>query len=1443
MEDGRQRLMKMFIVSWIVGVVFILIMPQLTLSCKVLVLQLFLTVFVLMIKNPYIGLIAIPLPLVSIINFLIKLNSIAEVYRVILTILTSITVLLIPGATVILIINRVRRTKISFLERILISYILSLFIAAIVSLFVKKAEYLAIVYLAFVIMFIMSLVPNIKRGNIRKRIKSIREFKTRTILHVILLLINTFMIIALIYPDEAFVATDTARLYAGALSYIHRDPIRSHYPSYLSHIAVIYQLSKEPSPFLLNTILTFWTFILPLSLYVLTRELYEEEHAFIATYLFLFGGGLGWLYILKLIGEGITWIKSPWYERHIEWVTNGDIGYELGAWLWLWYRPVTVGTMILIMLLYGLLNDRLDRHIRDIILVLSPALLMNYHPSELVLSLIILFAVSVEVELSKRNILMLSMSVIIGSALKVAYRASELRQTLIFSALIMLAIITIAILSKYIRKFKKIIAKNISRSYLASKLGGVMLTIAISSYVLAALECILNASALAVDLKYRPVPLYHYVMLLGLPGLLALFALVDKEFIKKHWRTNIIFIVIIILGVIFGKMLTYINESRIVYLLQSTVGSTYFERRIVASLIYPILCIFSSHTLIRLARKSMYEIDKRSYIRGSLRLIFISFLIIMSIMSTPYTVNWHFEVIKRDSLDARSAEALNNILAEGTLLDELAKSNIIALTPHSFVMAQYLPAIWKIGLNKRNIFMELRYPNLFLRLCSAYNTYYAFLYNNEEIEKEKISGFLKYLFDFSNPIRYEDYEIVLLPYMLPPSIISDIGLVFKEFNKDTLLTSSILSFLGINYTHIHYLDVNALSRCHWLVVPSNDLVKLTLNVLNSTNSSRHNIILLNLDGSYTVIQDILRKDSTIYLNTTYEGIKVNGIPYGRNANIGYPTSAINLTLEICGDDPKALVLLDENISGWTSKGIGKGYGRISIPHLTSSYNAISGNISLRIEVGKGSYYQWQIERSFNKVNTSGYDYLSLYWYGRNDHKEYVVRILTTSGSILYAFTDNWTGWRKVYLPLKLPNGRYIINGIVITREGVGNPTLSNVTKIEIKNSARCLNLAGSFLIDRIAFEHAPKIYIRYTLDDRLISGLKVYVAVDNNKLLLINNTRLTTCGNKAIKVKSFHINKDGFELELELSSSPRAKIEIYPYERVNITVGRRIYSIDTIASPRLFNNTNMPFVLKINDKGNNIFLINIYPLYVAYKGGSLGLNEFLSITNHIFKQIGIPYGEGAKPKPIYKSTRLVLKDIEAKGCIIIRPTDDDVIALSTNDTALVFIANEKGQLMIEALELSVIERCGFYVKMHLKNATIHTDGRLNIMISNNGSFRYTTLNKNEMSLGDCQMMLRGLRIEVNGDANLKRVYTFMNVSALYNAEGKDIRIKGYLRMVLRIFDTFMAGESLLIKGKIEGLEAYHSYEVDLRFLQHILPSSFIIAAIYMLISKKFAKRH
>ena len=105
------------------------------------------------------------------------------------------------------------------------------------------------------------------------------------------------------------------------------------------------------------------------------------------------------------------------------------------------------------------------------------------------------------------------------------------------------------------------------------------------------------------------------------------------------------------------------------------------------------------------------------------------------------------------------------------------------------------------------------------------------------------------------------------------------------------------------------------------------------------------------------------------------------------------------------------------------------------------------------------------------------------------------------------------------------------------------------------------------------------------------------------------------------------------------------------------------------------------------------------------------------------------------------------------------------------------------------------------------------------------------------------MMLRGLRIEVNGDASLKRVYTFMNASALYNANSKDIRIKGYLRMVFRIFDTSMAGGSLLIKGKIERLEAHHSYEVDLRFLQHILPSSFIIATIYMLISKKFAKCH
>ena len=235
------------------------------------------------------------------------------------------------------------------------------------------------------------------------------------------------------------------------------------------------------------------------------------------------------------------------------------------------------------------------------------------------------------------------------------------------------------------------------------------------------------------------------------------------------------------------------------------------------------------------------------------------------------------------------------------------------------------------------------------------------------------------------------------------------------------------------------------------------------------------------------------------------------------------------------------MLLDENISGWESKGIGKGYGRISIPRLLSSYNAISGNISLRVKVGKESYYQWQIERSLNKINASEYDYLSLYWYGKNEGKEYVVRILTTSGSILYTFIfiDDWTGWRKVYLPLKLPNGRYIINGITITKENVGNPTLSSITKTEFKNSAKCLNLANSFLIDRIAFEHAPKIYIkytRYTLNYRCVSEFKIYVAVDNNKVLLINNTCPTTYNNKAVEVRRCHINKDSFELELTYSA-------------------------------------------------------------------------------------------------------------------------------------------------------------------------------------------------------------------------------------------------------------------------------------------------------------------
>ncbi len=238
-------------------------------------------------------------------------------------------------------------------------------------------------------------------------------------------------------------------------------------------------------------------------------------------------------------------------------------------------------------------------------------------------------------------------------------------------------------------------------------------------------------------------------------------------------------------------------------------------------------------------------------------LVLVSIIVLVSITSLLYTVDFQLKVteLSKNAVGNEGREFLNYILSHHDILRRLSKSNILALSPKAFLLAQYLPSLWRINLY-RHVLGNLRYPNLFLTICSSFNASCSVIYGITDVKHINSSSILWYLINLARVSRVGNYRIFFLPYMVPPSPRSNVCLIFKDFNENIKFISMALSRLGVNYTQVYYLDINSLHKCNWLVFPSNQLFREMLKLklvkfpnLSNTNMNT-NVIVLNPDGSY-----------------------------------------------------------------------------------------------------------------------------------------------------------------------------------------------------------------------------------------------------------------------------------------------------------------------------------------------------------------------------------------------------------------------------------------------------------------------------------------------------------------------------------------------------------------------------------------------------------------
>jgi len=224
------------------------------------------------------------------------------------------------------------------------------------------------------------------------------------------------------------------------------------------------------------------------------------------------------------------------------------------------------------------------------------------------------------------------------------------------------------------------------------------------------------------------------------------------------------------------------------------------------------------------------------------------------------------------------------------------------------------------------------------------------------------------------------------------------------------------------------------------------------------------------------------------------------------------------------------VLYDDDETFWTTVNAGSGSVQASLAEETATVK--KGTSSLKVSAVSGTYAHIGCMHDFGaNQDWSGYDFICLYIYGNNTGITIQV-VLTTPDNSNYAYwsiTDNWTGWKRLVLPLRKPTGT------------AGTYSLSSVRSVRVWFNNAPLNT--SWYIDRMLIDVGKWVHVETFIPDN-VKNVKVYswdgsayqLCLDGglpspDKLYLLNGYKLSD------------ISRDGLGISLTGLKTEQVKFE------------------------------------------------------------------------------------------------------------------------------------------------------------------------------------------------------------------------------------------------------------------------------------------------------------
>jgi hypothetical protein len=704
----------------------------------------------------------------------------------------------------------------------------------------------------------ISLFPLLKHGNkklnknkihLKTQSKSFNLVEIITITWISFFFIFTILIL---YPQFAYVpGNDIIRHYSTILGLKDlSESFHSEYPWFHFSLASLNEISKSEI-WLFQSGIPFLSIMMIFSFYIMSKayifSINRNAHL-LATSIFTTFSGLGWIYFIQNLpsfshNDQFHLLSLSFFGTYY------DIGIGQSTWLWLWFRPITVGFTIFFLLLYIMRIETIGRITYIIISSMLMLILSLTHFSEFSIFVMMLFIISIFLPKLrirfKETILSIIISLISYSLISTVYLNILGSNSVSFHKeyvilLVILSSLTLLLL-KYSRRLKFSIKINDKRiiSFMLLIYGIIIAYwIANSNTVARAINDIISS-----PMDILAVPVTIYPILLGITGIFAIPAII---IILKDYRSNpiIIFPIILLSIIIIGKIISFININF------DNLG--YWERRLIPYLTMSasIIATITIYKIINYITLKIAPPKKLNFLKNLTIVTMVSFLVLLGTLSTYLSLEYQTLQTSQNIFTNNEKQLQNNNLFTNS------HSTLLTVSSRSSSVAEYANLNYIIGYYKFQIWPS-KSPELPLNILNGLNNSANIYVSKGDLNQIKKSGYedgyiSSHLMQVAPKISIDNDQnkILQIPKLSPPTSKSEMVLVLPDntVKAHYYYAYDILSQGKYNYTTAKLSDISTIKKAKIIVVPNEEIASIITNYKNIYNLQFKSIIIFNLDG-------------------------------------------------------------------------------------------------------------------------------------------------------------------------------------------------------------------------------------------------------------------------------------------------------------------------------------------------------------------------------------------------------------------------------------------------------------------------------------------------------------------------------------------------------------------------------------------------------------------